>query len=294
MAIIKEGKILSLRAGTYLVQAGADVYRCKARGLFRHQNISPVVGDDVKIELQAYHEGYILAVLKRKNYLNRPRIANIDLGLIITSFAEPKYSYYLIDKFLAIFEHLKIEPIICVTKTDLASAQQEFKAAFVGYQNDGYKVVYTNVEDVTSYQDLKTLLKTKVSVLVGQSGAGKSSLLNAIDPELELSTNEISTALNRGKHTTRHVEIYETALGLIADSPGFSSLDLDMMNASELAVSYHDFAKASQECKFKNCLHINEPQCKVKELVAANKISPSRYENYLLFQDEIKNRKVKY
>ncbi|MDR1782587.1 MAG: ribosome small subunit-dependent GTPase A [Bacilli bacterium] len=290
----KQGLIISLRAGNYFVKIDNDIYKCKARGLFRHQDISPVVGDNVIVEIQNYQEGYIIEILERHNYLARPKIANIDCGIIITSYDEPQYSYYLIDKFLAILEFLKIEPIICVTKIDLASDIKDVYASFKSYEYDNYQVVYTSINDAKTFKSLKEKINNKLTVLIGQSGAGKSSLLNAINKNLNLQTNEISQSLNRGKHTTRHVEIFETNYGLIADSPGFSSLDLDMMQAEDLAIAYHDFKDASTQCKFNNCLHLNEPQCMVKELVKDNKISLTRYNNYLLFQEEIKNRKVRY
>ncbi|MDR3215396.1 MAG: ribosome small subunit-dependent GTPase A [Bacilli bacterium] len=289
-----EGLIISLRGDNYFVEMAGIIYKCKARGLFRLQEISPVVGDRVMVDIQNYQEGYIVEVLTRQNYLNRPKIANIDNALIIISYLDPHYSYFLLNKFLAIIEHLNIRPIICITKADLASNIQEIKDAFQDYYDANYDVVITSINDQNSINNLKMMLIDKLSVLVGQSGAGKSSLLNMIDPTLHLETNIISKALNRGKHTTRHVEIFHTSFGMIADSPGFSSLDLDLLDAHELAISYHDFKEASQYCKFNNCLHINEPGCQVKKLVLEKKISSLKYQDYLLFQEEIKKRKVRY
>lgn len=292
--IIKEGIILKLTGGNYYVEINDKVIKTRSRGLFRHQNIKPVVGDNVLVELLNYDEGYILEVKERKNILTRPPVANIDQALIVMSFKEPDYSYVLLDKLLAIIEFLNIKPIIIVSKTDLATHKEDVSNAFESYVKSGYSLIQTNNVNNENLDEIKSLFKDKISVLIGQSGAGKSSLLNMICPELNIETNKISMALNRGKHTTRHNEIYVTEYGMILDSPGFSSLDLDIMNMEDLAKSYHDFRQASKKCKFRNCYHENEPECYVKQLVEENKIGLSRYENYLSFLDEIKQRKVRY
>ncbi len=291
---IKEGIILKLTGGNYYLEIDGKRIKARSRGLFRHQNIKPVVGDCVLVELQNYDEGYIIEVKERKNFLVRPPVANIDQALIVMSYKEPDYSYVLLDKLLAIIEHSRIKPIIIVSKTDLAKSKEEVNQAFEIYTKAGYKVISTNIESKENLELIKAIFKDKISVLIGQSGAGKSSLLNMIDPILNIETNEISKVLNRGKHTTRHNEIYQTKYGMILDSPGFSSLELDIMNAEDLAVAYHDFAKASKYCKFRNCLHENEPQCQVKKLVESEEIGLSRYQNYLSFLNEIKERKVRY
>lgn len=290
----RKGKILKLTGGNYYTKVDGIILKAKARGLFRHQDIKPVVGDNVMVEVLAHNEGYIIDVLERKNSLIRPAIANIDQAIIITSYKEPNYSFNLINKFLAIIESLNIKPIIVVTKADLATDYKQVKTAFDDYYTSGYEVIITSIHQEYGLAELKELLKDKLSVFVGQSGAGKTSLLNKLDPEFNLETQAISKALNRGKHTTRHVEIYETKVGLIADSPGFSSLSLDMLDATTLATSFHDFHTASQFCKFNNCLHHHEPGCEVKKLVEDGIIPKSRYEDYLLFLKEIQERKVKY
>ncbi|MEG0569063.1 MAG: ribosome small subunit-dependent GTPase A [Erysipelotrichales bacterium] len=285
---------MRLTGGNYYTKVEDKLIKCRARGLFRHQDIKPVVGDFVKVEMLAYDEGYIIEVLERKNLLVRPSIANIDQALIITSYQEPTYSFNLINKFLAIIEHFEIKPIIIVTKVDLASSIDEVKEAFKDYTNSNYEVYYSSIETEYGKEEISELFKDKVSVLVGQSGAGKSSLLNMIDSQFMIKTNEISKALGRGKHTTRHVEIFESASGMIADSPGFSSISLDLLDAIDLAHSYHDFKEGSKNCKFNNCLHEHEPGCYIKEMVANNEIAQSRYDDYLTFLQEIKERKVKY
>lgn len=291
---IKEGIILKLTGGNYYLNIDDKTIKARGRGLFRHQNIKPVVGDHVLVELLDYDEGYILEVKDRKNLLSRPPVANIDQALIVMSFKEPDYSYLLLDKLLAIVEFLDIEPIIIISKTDLSNNKEEVDKAFKSYLESGYQVIQTNMSSLENIDKIKSLFKNKVSVLIGQSGAGKSSILNMICPELNVETNQISKALNRGKHTTRHNEIYVTTYGMILDSPGFSSIDLDIMSIDDLSKSYQDFRKASKLCKFRNCYHVNEPGCHVKKLVSENKIGLTRYENYLIFLDEIKNRKVRY
>lgn len=290
----QDGLILKLTGGNYYVKVNDELLKCRARGLFRHQEIKPVVGDHVKVEVLAHNEGYIVEIYERNNELIRPAIANIDQALIIMSYLEPQLSYNLIDKFLAIIEFHNIKPVIIITKADLASSPDEVINSVQDYIDSGYEVLITSTKDQASVDKVKAIFKDKISVFVGQSGAGKSSLLNAIDINLNIDTNEISKALNRGKHTTRHVEIFETKYGMIADSPGFSSLSLDDLEPIDLAHSYHDFKEASPYCQFSNCLHENEPNCRVKELVVQHSIPKKRYENYLLFLKEIKERKVRY
>jgi len=290
----KQGIILKLTGGNYYIEVDGLLLKCRARGKFRIQDIKPVVGDHVLVEVLDHQEGYILAVEERKNHLIRPAIANIDQALIITSYLEPAYSTNLIDKFLAIIEFFDIKPIIVVTKVDLAKSFDEVKEAFSDYEKSGYEMYYTSIDNDFGVDKVREILEDKISVLVGQSGAGKSSLLNCIDPTYNIKTNEISKALGRGKHTTRHVEIFKTNFGWLADSPGFSSLDLDMLSALDLAHSYHDFYEASHSCKFSNCLHENEPHCQVIKEVGEGIIPKARYENYLLFLQEIKSRKIKY
>lgn len=294
MTELKKGKILSLQAGNYFTLVDNSILKCKARGLFRHQKVKLYVGDYVMVDVQDYNEGYIVEVLERFNYLIRPSIANVDQALLITSYKEPNYSFNLINKFLAILEFFEIKPIIVVTKIDLANSIETIKDDFKDYYQSNYDIVLTSATNKEGIDKIKALLKDKVSVLIGQSGAGKSSLLNEIDSKLNITTNAISKVLNRGKHTTTHVEIYQTEYGMIADSPGFSSLSLDQLMPIDLANSYHDFKDASKYCKFNDCLHENEIKCEVKRLVNDNVIPKSRYNDYLLFLEEIKNRKVRY
>lgn len=232
-------------------------------------------------------------VLPRHNCLVRPPICNVDQALIVSSCKEPDFSSILLDKFLLVIEHLGIEPIIIISKMDL-DEDESVKQYVKDYRQAGYRVYEISSKDNHGLEELKTVFKDKVSVITGQSGVGKSSFLNALDINLKLETNEISKSLGRGKHTTRHVELLKMYGGYLGDTPGFSSLELEM-TPEELAVAYHDFAQFSHECKFRGCLHDSEPNCGVKKAVEDGKISKERYEHYLMnLQDVKKKEERKY
>lgn len=228
-----------------------------------------------------------MKLLPRKNFLIRPPICNVDQAFIVSSCKEPDFSSALLDKFLLIIEHLDIEPIIILSKADLDDGSID--KYITSYERAGYKIFKISSKDNQGIDNLKTLFKDKVTVITGQSGVGKSSLLNALDINLNLETNEISKSLGRGKHTTRHVELIKMYGGYIGDTPGFSSLELKM-SPEQLAVAYHDFAKYSLQCKFRGCLHDSEPNCAVKNAVNDGNISKERYEHYLLNLQEVKKK----
>ena len=231
--------------------------------------------------------------MPRHNCLVRPPICNVDQALIVSSCKEPDFSSILLDKFLLVIEHLGIEPIIIISKMDL-DEDESVKQYVKDYRQAGYRVYEISSKDNHGLEELKTVFKDKVSVITGQSGVGKSSFLNALDINLKLETNEISKSLGRGKHTTRHVELLKMYGGYLGDTPGFSSLELEM-TPEELAVAYHDFAQFSHECKFRGCLHDSEPNCGVKKAVEDGKISKERYEHYLMnLQDVKKKEERKY
>ena len=227
-------------------------------------------------------------VLPRHNCLVRPPICNVDQALIVSSCKEPDFSSILLDKFLLVIEHLGIEPIIIISKMDL-DEDESVKQYVKDYRQAGYRVYEISSKDNHGLEELKTVFKDKVSVITGQSGVGKSSFLNALDINLKLETNEISKSLGRGKHTTRHVELLKMYGGYLGDTPGFSSLELEM-TPEELAVAYHDFAQFSHECKFRGCLHDSEPNCGVKKAVEDGKISKERYEHYLMNLQDVKKK----
>lgn len=294
----RTGRIIKSISGFYdvLDDANEELVRTRARGNFRKRKIKPLVGDKVSFDATG-DLGYILEILPRENSLVRPPIANIDQAIVVTSSAEPNFSSNLLDKILLNIEHNDIEPLIYLTKADLLSAEKynELKDILGGYRNAGYQVF----DDQDSYNDtqiakLEATFADKVTVFTGQSGAGKSTLLNHIDTELGLATAAISQTLNRGKHTTRQVSLFDIADGLVADTPGFSSIDLQDVTAEELPTLFPEFREYSAGCQFRGCRHVNEPNCKVKEALAEGEIMQSRYDNYLYFLNEINSYKKRY
>ena len=273
-----KGKIICVNASLYKVLLENNtIIDTRTRGKLRNEKIHPVVGDNVVVDVNTKT---IEKVEKRRNYLERPLVANIDKLLIVMSTSIPSFSSYLIDKFLLIAYENKIEPIIIITKTDMISHQEkaEIKKYTNYYRKLGVKV-YLN----TSVSKIKKEFVGSVVALCGQTGAGKSSLLNKIDASLKLKTGEISLSLGRGKHTTRLVELLEVNNGLIADTPGFSSLDISI-DKKEIKKYYPEFNKP---CKYRSCLHVKEDGCEIIELVNKGKIPGWRYDNYIKFISEV-------
>ncbi len=291
------GLIIKALSGFYYVEEeqSKKVYKCRGRGVFRNQNITPLVGDDVTFQIEANDQGYVTKLDKRKNVLVRPSIANVDQVLLVFSVKSPDFNQVLLDRFLAVIESRFIEPIIILSKMDLIK-EKEIESFVNYYASIGYKIVKTSKSDKRSIQNVCEILEDKISVLAGQSGVGKSSLLNAINPAFELNTDDISKALGRGKHTTRHVELYKVGNGLVADTPGFSSLDFRELEIDVLvlAQSFVDYFELSSNCKYRGCLHINEPKCAVKAKLNNDFVYDNRYNNYKNFHEEIKNQKVIY
>lgn len=282
-----EGRIIKALSGYYYVEDNQNVIQCRARGKFRKDEIKPLVGDFVEYQISG-SEGYIMKIMPRKNALVRPTIVNVDQALIVCSCKEPDFSSVLLDKFLLVIEHHQIEPIIIFSKFDLAD-EKMISQYYDDYQKAGYRVFKTSSTSNYGIEEIKSIFKDKVTVFTGQSGVGKSSLLNALDVNLNLETNVISKSLGRGKHTTRHVELIKMYGGYLGDTPGFSSLELTM-TPQEAAVAYHDFRQLSQSCKFRGCLHDSEPHCAVKQAVADGLITQERYEHYLVNLQEVKKK----
>lgn len=273
------GQIIRIISNLYTVKVGEEVYGCRARGKFRKDNISPVVGDNVLIDIE---NQVIEDILPRKNELKRPVIANVDIAFIVTSTRKPNLDLNLLDKLISVITFNNIEPVICFTKTDLLS---ENELEMVDKLKKYYEMIGIRVVYNTETTLIKQIIKGRIAVLAGQTGAGKSSLLNRLDNKLNIATDEISEALGRGKHTTRHVELYQMFDGFIADTPGFSALDLKEMNKEQLRDTFGEFSE--YECKYRDCMHNKETNCGVKEAVEKKQILQSRYNNYLLFLEEV-------
>ncbi|MCZ2258832.1 ribosome small subunit-dependent GTPase A [Sporosarcina sp. G11-34] len=291
-----EGQIRKAISGFYYVEDDGEIIRCKGRGVFRKRGVHPLVGDVVTYVPDGENDATITVVHERKNELIRPPISNVDQALLVFSIVEPAFSHHLLDRFLVVIESFGIKPVICLTKKDLATDTELMKVVEIAtyYEEIGYKVINTFIGDEELPAILGPIMKEKTTVLAGQSGVGKSTLLNTVLPSLGLKTGEISTALGRGKHTTRHVELLEVAGGLVADTPGFSSLEFDHIDKEELADYFIEMNEASSGCKFRGCLHLKEPKCAVKEKVEDGEILRHRYTNYLHFLQEITERKPRY
>ena len=247
-----------------------------AMGKVRLQ-VRPVVGD--RVEYDCIDGRYcIQKILERKNSLIRPAIANVDQAMIVMSATDPEFSSLLVDKLIFLISYQDIEPLIVITKMDLVSQNHDVYRYIEDYRRSGYRVI-TVGHDV-ELDDVEDALNGKITVLTGQSGVGKSTLLNRLNPDLATATQEISKSRGRGKHTTRHTQLYAVAEGWLADTPGFSSLDFSRHDARSLADSLKDF-KGLGECRFKDCIHVNEPGCRVKDAVESGKVSSIRYRHYL-------------
>lgn len=293
-----EGKIIKALSGFYYVKNREDgeIYQCRGRGVFRKKKIIPLVGDHVEFQKENGREGYILDIGERKNELVRPPIANVDQAVLVFSAKEPDFHTLLLDRFLVPIEKNLIRPLILITKCDLLGAEEKERlhGTLEVYRQIGYPVIFSSAKAGEGTDALLSALKGNITVFCGQSGVGKTSILNRLDPALDLKTNEISTHLGRGKHTTRHVELLPVGGGLVADTPGFSSLDFTGVELSELGDYFPEISEKSAGCKFRGCLHENEPHCAVKAALAEGEIASFRYSHYIQFLQEIKNRKPRY
>jgi ribosome biogenesis GTPase len=285
------GIILKGIGGFYYVEAADAVYECKARGVFRKDGMTPLAGDKVVITVNENAENTIDEIKDRKNYLLRPPVANIDNLIIVVSTVEPKPSTFVIDRLIAVAETKGIEPIIVISKSDLSSADELYSI----YTLAGFKTVVISNKTCEGVDEVKTLLEGKISAFTGNSGVGKTSLLNNIDPSLSQQTSEISKKLGRGRHTTRQAELFKVCGGYIIDTPGFSSFELDKTNLimkDELADCFREFAPYVDNCKFtSSCTHTCDKGCAVIAAVEEGKISRSRHNSYVKFYNEVKDVK---
>lgn len=275
-----QGRITRIISNLYTVNSNDVEYLCNARGKLREKNIIPMVGDICEFDSE---NKYILEILPRKNELSRPMVANIDIALVVTSVKKPDLSLILLDKMLSIISVKKIEPWICLTKLDLTNKEEkkELNNIIKYYKKIGYKVLNNKNLFI-----LKRNIKNKLIVLTGQTGSGKSTLLNKLNKKLKLETNPISESLGRGIHTTRHVELFEFGKCFVADTPGFSAIDFKNINREDIKRTFIEFKK--YKCFYKDCNHVNEDKCAVKEAVKNGDILQSRYDNYVSFLDEVK------
>lgn len=288
---MKKGTIIKIISNQYdVLSEEGNRISCVAMGKLRKSR-SPVVGDHVLWETIGDKNG-IQKIMPRRNELKRPLIANVDQAIIVMSSLDPDFSSTLIDRLIFQICYAGIRPLLCVTKCDLIGDDHEVWKQIEDYRNSGYEVYVSGI----GYDDRELILalKDKISVLTGQSGAGKSSLLNRIEPTFHLQTQEISKALGRGKHTTRHCELWKVKEGWVADTPGFSSLDFSTMDMHELADCIPDFKPYQGMCKFRDCIHRNEPDCAVSQAVDEKKIVKRRYMHYLDILDMIEQTKTKY
>lgn len=286
-----EGKIISSISGFYDILSDGKIYRTRARGNLRNKSIKPVVGDNVEFDDNKDQLGYLTKVLKRKNSLIRPPMTNVDQAIVVTSCVEPDFSAILLDKILLNLEKNKIKPIIYLSKEDIALDKLNKVRDIIADYEKIYPVIYSSSVNIDEFYNL---FKNKVTVFTGQTGAGKSTLLNQINPDLNLATAEISATLNRGKHTTRQVNLFSFNDGLIADTPGFSSIDLRDIELEDMPLLYPEFVKYMSGCKFRGCTHINEPSCAIKDELEAGNISIIRYNDYKTIRKEIESRKPIY
>lgn len=274
------GRIIKNISNDYTVQLEEKKVICKPRGVFRNKKITPLVGDIVEVD-----NNIINKIFERKNELIRPPLSNIDNALIVTSLTNPELNLNLLDKMINIIEFNNIKPILIFTKKDLLDKKEKYDNIINYYKKIGYEV-YLNTE----LNKIKKIFKNKITILTGQTGVGKSTLLNNLDNNLKLNTNEISKALGRGKHTTRHIELYEIYNGLVADTPGFSSLNFIDMTKEDIRDNFIEFEQYKDKCKYKDCFHINEEDCNIKNNI--KNILDSRYENYKKFIEIKKGEKA--
>ena len=278
------GRIIKGVAGIYTVVLGDSEYLCQARGLFRKQGRSPIVGDFAEISItdEEKKTGYLLDIFERKNELIRPKIANVDQAVIVVAAEQPQVNLKLLDEFVIMIEKQKLDIIICINKIDL-DENGNYIAVGEVYKNAGYTVVYASAEKTSGLDELRSLFAGKVSVLAGPSGVGKSSLINSVFPNVQMQTGELSKKIARGKHTTRKTEFIPVAEnGYLADTPGFTSIFLEHIPLAEFKYLFREFEDYNDKCRFADCSHLAEPDCAVKERLGSG-ISLSRYENYTNF-----------
>ena len=286
-----KGKIIKSIAGFYEVHTGEDIYRCRARGVFRALGVKPLVGDDT---VSVPMEGNVVRLFPRRNELVRPNVANVDQALLIFAITHPAPSYNMLDRFLITMNQKDLPAVLCFNKQDLAT-EEEIRELRETYESCGCKVLFVSVLTPETLGGLKEILAGKTTVLTGPSGVGKSTLINTICPGARMETGELSRKISRGKNTTRHVELLAGGDDTyLVDTPGFTSLYLMDMEAQDLRHYYPEFDEYEGKCRFDGCVHLREPGCAVRGALEEGKISRIRYKNYSELFEELKNRKPDY
>ena len=285
-----EGRIIKALSGYYYVDTGAELVTCRARGKFRLDGTSPLVGDRVRLDVSSDGTGSVREILPRRNYFIRPAVANIDLMVMLAAAVNPVTDPFLIDRVSALAAHHSCDFLLCINKADLNSGDELFSI----YSASGIPVLRTSAVTGEGLPELSERLAGRVCAFTGNSGVGKSSLLNALSPELSLLTGEVSQKLGRGRHTTRHVELYPVEGGYVADTPGFSTMDIEryeLFRKEELPEGFREFAPYLGECRFTSCSHTCEKGCAVLKAVEEGKISRSRIDSYIAMYNEVKDIK---
>lgn len=289
--MVLKGTIIKGIGGFYYVEAAGEIYECKARGAFRKAKITPLVGDSVEILVDDNEKNSIESIGERRNYFNRPPISNVDNLVIVASTCDPKPNTLIIDRLTAVAFYKEVQPVIVFTKEDMNNAQELLDI----YYSTGIPCFAVSNRTGEGIEKIKEFIDGSISVFTGNSGVGKSSLINCICPDFSLETGEISQKLGRGRHTTRHVELFKVNNGYIADTPGFSSLDFetnDIIMKDELAYCFPEFKEYLGDCKFtSSCAHVNDKGCKVLEALNEGKINKSRHESYVALYNEVKDIK---
>ena len=281
-------------AGFYYVYAGdGEIYECKAKGIFRKDNQKPLVGDDVEITIldSEKKEGNIIRILPRRNSLIRPAVANIDQALVVFAITKPNPHFNLLDRFLVRMESKEIPVVLCFNKEDIAEDPQVKEIKQI-YARCGYPLIFTSALKEKNIDSVRKDLKGKTTAIAGPSGVGKSSIINILQPEANMETGTISNKIERGRHTTRHSELFPIdENSYIMDTPGFSSLYVNDFEKEELKYYFPEFAKYEGMCRFHGCDHVHEPGCAVKEAVDAGEIHRIRYQNYIEMYEELKSKR---
>lgn len=285
------GTVTSAFGGFYYLQPDSQTptLECKVRGKLKIESDRLLVGDRVRFSLQSETQGVIEEILPRRSVLKRPAVANVDQVVMVFALRTPDFNPLLADRMLLLAEASRLDALVCLSKTDLVSAKS-VRDAGAHFEKTGYRVLATSSPRHTGQRLLRALLKDRVSVVAGPSGAGKSALLNMVLPGVELVTGEVSERIGRGRHTTRHARLLPLKSGgFVADTPGFTQLDLDFLASTELAAYFPEMASFVEACRFRGCMHVSEPDCAVREAVRTGLINPERYEHYVKFLEEIRD-----